>query len=363
LKEEEVMDYKHAVFVGRFQPFHLGHLEVIRQGLRIAENVIVIVGSANAAPSPKNPFTFEQRRGMILESFGGSALDSIKVVGVRDYYYNMDAWLMDVQGKVNQYASEGDSIALLGQFKDASSYYLKLFPQWEHEPVETTMMDATLVRKHLFSGVTDSRDWEGKIPAAQRFELVGHIEKLLPPSTKDFLAGYVHTKEYADQCREYKYVEEYKAQWKDAPFPPMFVTTDACVTTSGHVLVVERKTNPGKGLYALPGGFLKPSELVQDGMIRELREETGIKVDKLILASSIVDSRVFDHPDRSLRGRTISHGYHIKLKDGSLPDVKGNDDAAAAIWMPLWDVIQNENKFFEDHAHIINYFVGAQGER
>ena len=357
------MDYKHAVFVGRFQPFHLGHLEVIRQGLRIAENVIVIVGSANAAPSPKNPFTFEQRRGMILDCFAGEAKNRIKVVGVRDYYYNMDAWLMDVQGKVNQFAREGDSIALLGQFKDASSYYLKLFPQWEHEPVETPMMDATKVRYHLFAGVTDRRDWEGKIPADERFPIVGEIAKMLPLSTQDFLKGYVHTREYADQCKEFRYVEDYKAQWVNSPFPPMFVTTDACVTTSGHVLVVERKTNPGKGLYALPGGFLKQTEFIQDGMLRELREETGIRVDKLILESSIVDSRVFDHPDRSLRGRTISHGFHVKLKDGNLPEVKGSDDAARAIWMPLWDVIQNEDKFFEDHAHIIHYFVGAQGER
>jgi len=355
------MDYKHAVFVGRFQPFHQGHLEVIRNGLRIAEKVIVVVGSAAAAPSPKNPWSFEERKGMILSSFSGDLLRRIEVVGVRDYYYNMDAWLMDIQAKTGQFITEGEQVALLGQFKDSSSYYLKLFPQWEHVPVETMMMDATEVRHHMFSGVTKLRDWEGKIPTNQRFPLSKTLS--VPKGTRDFLDGYVHTKEYANICKEWAYVEEYKAQWKDAPFPPMFVTTDACVTTSGHVLVVERKTNPGKGLYALPGGFLKPNEFVQDGMLRELKEETGIRVDKIILESSIVDEKVFDHPDRSLRGRTISHGFHIKLKDGSLPEVRGNDDAAAALWMPFWDVIRNEDKFFEDHAHIINYFVGAQGER
>jgi bifunctional NMN adenylyltransferase/nudix hydrolase len=66
---------------------------------------------------------------------------------------------------------------------------------------------------------------------------------------------------------------------------------------------------------------------------------------------------VFDHPERSLRGRTITHAYHIKLKDGKLPEVKQGSDAKGAFWMPLMDVGRCEDKFFEDHAHIISYFV------
>jgi len=81
-------------------------------------------------------------------------------------------------------------------------------------------------------------------------------------------------------------------------------------------------------------------------------------VDAPILESSIIDSKVFDYPGRSLRGRTITHAYCIKLKDRqSLPDLKAGDDASYAHWMSISDIMMKEDEFFEDHVHIIRYFV------
>jgi bifunctional NMN adenylyltransferase/nudix hydrolase len=75
----------------------------------------------------------------------------------------------------------------------------------------------------------------------------------------------------------------------------------------------------------------------------------------------IKDSEVFDYPQRSLRGRTVTHAYHIdinvKVEEG-LPLVKGGDDAAKAYWLPLADLGINEDKFFEDHIDIIRHFTG-----
>jgi bifunctional NMN adenylyltransferase/nudix hydrolase len=156
---------------------------------------------------------------------------------------------------------------------------------------------------------------------------------------------------------EYRHVIDYKAMWSSAPFPPMFVTTDAVVIKSGHVLVVRRRGQPGKGLLALPGGFLREDEKVVDGCIRELKEETRIGIPKDELMKRIKGQKVFDHPSRSLRGRTITHAFEIDLGAGALPKVKGDDDAEKAFWMPLRDVMRCEEEFFEDHFHIINYFA------
>jgi bifunctional NMN adenylyltransferase/nudix hydrolase len=120
---------------------------------------------------------------------------------------------------------------------------------------------------------------------------------------------------------------------------------------------VKRKFNPGKGLYALPGGFLKQTETLEAGAIRELKEETGIKVHAPILKGHIIESKTFDHPGRSLRGRTITTAFYIKLPDGELPEVKGSDDAEVATWLPLMDVLGMEKEFFDDHSHIIRYFL------
>lgn len=361
-------EYKNAVYIGRFQPFHNGHLEVVKQGLKIADDLIIVVGSANAAPNIKNPWSFEERRTMIEAAVAASTPDQergtlpaywdrVKVVGVRDYYYNENAWITDVQAKTDQFIQNGDSVALLGTYKDASSYYLNHFPQWEFFPTNAPTLNATDIRERLFRE-NFNQDWEGKVPEERRPEIVALAHGMACPSVVTQMLGeFVQTPRYVDLCKEWEYIRGYKDSWLTAPFPPTFVTTDAIVVCSGHVLVVKRKFNPGRGLYALPGGFLRQGEKIQDGMLRELKEETGIRVERIILESSIVGNKVFDHPERSLRGRTITHGFYLKLKDGRLPEVRPNDDASEAFWMPLMDVAKNESRFFEDHAHIITYFL------
>lgn len=346
-------EYKLAVFIGRFQPFHKAHQEVVKHGLSIADEVLILVGSSNCAPDTKNPWTFEQRVKMIQGCFPN--LSPISFEPVRDYFYSDNVWVSAVQAKVAKYAPEGSSVVLLGNFKDSSSYYFKLFPQWDFIPVKTTSsMDATYIRDELFS-------------------TANILHNSLPESVSSFLTVYVYdanpkgwvntpgqpslTPAMSDRMAEHEQLKSYKQSWEAAPFPVTFVTADAVVTCSGHILLVKRKFNPGRGLYALPGGFIKQSELIQDAAVRELKEETGIRVDKIILHSSIRDSHVFDHPNRSLRGRTITHAFHIKLKDGILPEVKGSDDAAKAEWFSMNDFFMMEDKMFEDHHAIVNYFV------
>lgn len=358
-------DYKYAVYIGRFQPFHNGHLDIVKNGLKIADKVVILVGSTGSAPNIRNPWSFEERKWMILASLAhelGKESGRVSVLGIRDYFYNENTWITQVQAKIDQVTEGDESVALIGSFKDASSYYLKYFPEWEFVPAEfdkTSLgISSTAIRERLFRE-SFGEDWEGRVPDARRPEVIKLAEGMpAPVPVRGFLGEYVTTKDYVEMAKEHEFITKYKASWDVAPFPPIFVTTDAIVVCSGHVLVVERKRNPGKGLFALPGGFIKNNEKIQDSMLRELKEETKIKVDKIILESEIVASKVFDHPQRSLRGRTITHGYYIKLKDGKLPEVKGADDASRAFWMPLADVAVNESRFFEDHASIIHYFAG-----
>jgi bifunctional NMN adenylyltransferase/nudix hydrolase len=171
------------------------------------------------------------------------------------------------------------------------------------------------------------------------------------------LAAYRKTGRYRWLAEEAAYIRTYRQIWSVAPYPPTFVTTDAVVVQSGHVLVVKRRVRPGQGLIALPGGYLHQDEKVVDGMMRELREETGLKVPKPVLEGSIAGSHVFDAPGRSARGRVITHAFLIQLKAGPLPAVRGADDAEKAFWMPLADIYAHEDNFFEDHVQIIQHFI------
>lgn len=331
---------EYCVFIGRFQPFHLAHYSLLCEALEISDKVIVVLGSFNKAPNIKNPWTASQREAMILASLSEEERSRVKFVYMRDYLYNDTLWVTDLQQKILEASEGSENVGLIGHDHDRSSYYLKLFPQWKFISMKNIdkYPHATEIRRLYFT-----HDHEYK--------------KYIHTETAVYLEGFKTTDAFKRLKEEYDFLRKYNAAWEGAPFPPTFVTVDSVVIKSGHVLVVRRKGILGKGLIALPGGFLDRNEKTKDGALRELKEETGIKVSREDLENAIVDQHVFDHPDRSLRGRTITHAFLINMKPGVLPIVKGSDDADKAWWMPLSEFYTRESEFFEDHFHIISYFV------
>lgn len=333
-------EYRFGIYIGRFQPFHLGHLQTLQQALERVDQIILILGSHRVAPDIRNPWSSQERIEMIKSCIPPQDLKRIHFLPVRDWLYSDNLWLSAVQQQVFEITQGSSSVALLGHRKDASSYYLSLFPQWDFiETGNYQGLNSTQIRQAYFDG--DAPAYQDRIPAG----------------IKDFLETFQKSDRYHSLCAEAEFIRSYQAAWSKAPYPPIFVTTDAVVVQSGHVLVVRRKARPGLGLIALPGGFLDQSETLVEGMLRELKEETRLKVPLPVLRGSIVDSHVFDNPGRSLRGRTITHAYFIQLKGGELPPVKGSDDAEKAWWISLADLYAHEDQIYEDHFQIIQHFV------
>ncbi len=344
--------YDFGVVIGRFQPFHSAHQSLIKHSLSLAEKVIIILGSARSAPDVKNPFTPAMREEIIRACFPEES-DRLIFRAVRDYPYNDHVWTAEIQNIVGQITDEdekeNEQIAVVGFFKDRTSYYLNLFPQWNFEEFycadkKLLQINATKIREHFFTG---NDEWKTAVPE----------------TVAAFLDVFKQTEFFPHLKGEFEYIQKYKqdTQFKNVPYAPVFLTTDAVVVQSGHVLVVRRKVHPGKGLLALPGGFLQPELTLEDNAIRELKEETQIKVPAAVLRGSIKNQKAFDHPERSQRGRTVTFAYYIELepslKEG-LPRVKGGDDAAKAFWLPLSALGEMEDEFFEDHISIIRYFLG-----
>lgn len=326
--------FDYCVFIGRFQPFHHGHYELLKEALKKAETVLVVIGSYNKASDIENPWSASQREEMIRAALSEDEEEHVKFLYVRDSWYVNNKWLTDVQQQVYE-ATEGcddEKICIIG----AENY----FPQWKFffQKNIDNMPHATTIRGLYFT-------------------LDSAFKRHVHANVATYLENFKNTDAFKSLKASYDYLRDYKTAWTGAPFPVTFVTVDSVVIKSGHVLVVRRKGNPGKGQIALPGGFLNQEEAIRDGALRELKEETGIKVDKDVLDSSITDSRVFDYPKRSLRGRTITHAFLIDLGSGPLPIVKGSDDADKAWWMSLSEFATRESEFFEDHFHIISHFV------
>jgi bifunctional NMN adenylyltransferase/nudix hydrolase len=335
--------YNTLVLIGRFQPIHNAHLEIIKRATALCDQLVIVTGSANQPRTYKNPFTSDERARMIRAAAGGLSM-RISIESNPDTIYNDQAWAIRVQSLVAKHIQPGDRVGIIGHKKDDSSFYLDMFPQWGYEDVELIeFLSAVNIRDLFF----------------KRDVNMSFIKGVVPESTFDFLMTFKSTPEYEQIIREREFIAGYKKQYASLPYAPVFVTTDAVVICSGHVLMIKRRSEPGKGLWALPGGFLNADtdKSVQDCAIRELKEETGIKVPVPVLVGSIQDNRVFDAIGRSTRGRTITHAFKIVLPDGELPKVKGMDDAEKARWVPIAEVRSDE--CYEDHYEILQNFVGA----
>jgi bifunctional NMN adenylyltransferase/nudix hydrolase len=335
--------YDTLVLIGRFQPLHNAHLEIIKRATALTNQLIIVTGSAAQPRTYKNPFTSFERERMIKSASAGLDLH-ICVEANIDTIYNDQAWAVRVQALVAKHTSPGERVGIIGHKKDDSSFYLDMFPQWGFENVELIeFLSAVNIRDLFF----------------KRDVNMSFIRGVVPASTFDFLMKFKDTPEYEQIICEREFVINYKKQYASLPYPPIFSTADAVVIQSGHILLIKRRAEPGKGLWALPGGYVNANtdKSVEDAAIRELREETMIKVPAPVLRGSIRRSKVFDAIDRSPRGRIITHAFHIELPDGELPKVKGSDDAEKARWVPIAEVRSEE--CFEDHYEIIQHFLGA----
>jgi bifunctional NMN adenylyltransferase/nudix hydrolase len=163
---------------------------------------------------------------------------------------------------------------------------------------------------------------------------------------------------FAQVAQEWRQLEHEKALWASAPYPPVLVTVDALVRCANRVLLIQRGRSPGLGLWALPGGFIDVRETTWQSTLRELREETGLHLLPADMAHALRATHLFDHPDRSQRGRVITHAHYFDLTDRHPPEVQAADDAAAARWVPITELAAMEDQFHDDHFHILDHFLG-----
>lgn len=333
------MKHQYAIFIGRFNPFHFGHLNILKRGFSLADNIVIVLGSHNRAVDIKNPWNSQERIAMIKSSLTSEEVDRISFVLLKDSLYNNSLWKIDLQNKIAEVTNDSKDVILIGYESDNSSFYLKSFPKWEFYSCPTTYkFHASDIRNKIFTKEKNLKEYV-------------HI------NVNNLIINWMETDVFLNLKDEFEFIKEYKQKWNNAPFSPIFVTVDNVVLKSGHLLLVRRKQKHGKGLLALPGGFLNQDEEIIDGAIRELKEETRLNISKENLYKSIIDRHVFDHPQRSLRGRTITHVFMLNLGDGELPKVKGNNDTDKAFWIPLNETMQREQDFFEDHFYIIQYFI------
>jgi bifunctional NMN adenylyltransferase/nudix hydrolase len=342
--------YDHLIFIGRFQPPHNGHLQVILHALTLAQHVVVVIGSANKPRSVRNPFTDAERLAMILAAVAdadASAAGRLRFVSVRDYYDDV-RWLAAVEDAVSSTIGEAAGrVGVIGHLKDASSAYLRGFRRWPLVEVQNTQgLSSTDLRAVFFSSSAEAADRDG-------------LANAVPPAVLAFLEAFSALPAFQELVDAHAWVQRERAKWPRTPYPVIGNTVDAVVRCKGHVLMIKRRDHPGRGLWALPGGYVEEYEPLKTAVLRELEEETQLGMKPPQLEAHLRAAHTFDYPWRSQRGRVITQGYYFDLDLPALPRVSGGDDAAEARWIAQAELPGLEASIHDDHLHIIEHFLSS----
>lgn len=329
--------------IGRFQPLQGRHAALVTPLRGHFDRIYLACTGSDLPRDTGNPWSLRERVTALAAVFPAPAC---QVLPVADCWYDDQRWANAVTATVHAACvREGlgspASVSCLGLERQGAAYYARLFPGWTIlEPAPDAPAFVQALGEDLLQA--DARGRAACAAAHVPAAALALVEALAGSPTGEALLA------------EQAFIRDYRAAWNRAPYPPMFITVDTLALWRGQVLLVQRGHRPGKGLLALPGGFLDVNETLADAARRELVEETGLILDAHAVAGS---GTVFDHPLRSRRGRTVTHVFCFNLdQHPQPPQVAGGDDAADARWWPLATL--KASQCFEDHYAILQQMVG-----
>ena len=159
-----------GLLIGRFQPFHLGHLDAVLFALSRVENLWIGIGSSNKHNEKKNPFTADERREMIVSSIESSIIDRTSIFNIPDVD-DHEKWTFEIDQIVPKY----DIVFSNDEFTKT------LFEKRKIDVIPVVLKD-----REKFSGtnirdlITDDKNWQDLVPRGTRkvLDKINAIERL-----------------------------------------------------------------------------------------------------------------------------------------------------------------------------------------
>ncbi|WP_407538552.1 adenylyltransferase/cytidyltransferase family protein [Deinococcus radiomollis] len=295
-----------AVLIGRFQPLHRAHLALIRQALESTKMLVIVLGSARSARTVRNPLSDVERAGLIVEMLAGQGFDTgrVRLEAVPDFFYNLPLWVQAVRRAVGV-----ERAVLHGFEKDASSFYLRLFPDWAFQPPGfQSKLNATAVREAMYS-----RDWQA-------------VEQAVTPEVLAGLRTFADTPAFAELLADRQAI---RALAQRGPVR----SAGVLLVAGSHMLLKRRTERPGLGLWAIPEG---PSAW-----------EAARSVTRL-LSRKLLESEEFRNRCLNAPGRTPGLDWQTEATLYTLPHRVPPSPGAA--WVALSALQRTPETFFADHA-------------
>jgi len=159
---------KRALFIGRFQPFHLGHLKDIKEYINEVDEIIIVIGSSQYSHSEDNPFSVEERMRMIEDCLIAEGIHNYALYPVPDIHNN-EKWVEHVQSLVPKFdfvITGNKLVARLFKEKNIEVKNIKHIKE----------INSTKIRDAMLNG----KDWKSFVPkqVAQYLEKIQAIDRI-----------------------------------------------------------------------------------------------------------------------------------------------------------------------------------------
>ncbi|MDD1760884.1 MAG: nicotinamide-nucleotide adenylyltransferase [Methanothrix sp.] len=167
-----------ALYIGRFQPYHLGHQAVLEKIALEVEEIVIVIGSAQESHTPENPFTGGERMEMIYGALSECSLqDRCYVTPLQDIQRN-SVWVSHLQSMVPSFEAVYSNNPLVVQLISEAGIEIRNPPMYQRE-----LFSGTAIRKLM----TENGDWKKLVPdaVAAFIEDTGGVERLISVSKND----------------------------------------------------------------------------------------------------------------------------------------------------------------------------------
>ncbi len=331
---------KLGVVIGRFQPYHKGHHDLVTKASQENDTVLLIIGSTNVLPNFKNPLTKEERKWLIVKQLMASNLTNVVIRFQNDRDYD-DEWIQDINGHVLSLEEDPTQVVVYCNPKD-EAYYRETFV-YPVETVDITAISATTIRRFWYAG---------KLASTCNFIHKETMEHLLDHP------------DFPRLRKEYEITTDSKiVKTEGHPFSnPVEPVSFAVIIKDGSILV-GRRTNPrGCGQLGLPGGFVNADESTMDTAIRETQEELGVYLRELIReGKAVCMAQAVEENLDDLGARTIGINYLFVIRpDTEVTPVKG-DETSEFQWVSIADVCEDRTLLFYNHNRIVRHLLSKVG--
>ena len=294
------------MLIGRFQPPHRAHLALMEGALDMAEDLVIVLGSARGARTARNPLSDSERAALIRQMLEAASVDlrRVRLEFVSDAYYNLPLWVEWIRRAVGR-----ERALLTGFEKDASSFYLRLFPDWTLTPPDfRSTLNATDIREALYRG-----QWKS-------------VARAVTPEVLATLRAFAATPAFAELLADREATRMLAA---GGPIR----TKGVLLMHGDRMLLTRRRERPGLGLWCLP----------EAAAAWEAAQQVAPRLDRATFESEEFRTRPLNNPQRT---PGLDWQTEVKLYTLPWPTPAGGN----AEWTDLDAVRTRPETFFADHA-------------